>query len=103
MLNVVAALQQRCGKVLITLESDVVTTSETDVGTTVIVDRATTLWQRCPNVTVPAGMCEEETSQWQSDFVTLIKGPVPIYWKKHPLPRSLKSCLKSNAAVGTCE
>ena len=43
MLNVVAALQQRCGKVLITLESDVVTTSETDVGTTVIVDRATTL------------------------------------------------------------
>ena len=43
MLNVVATLQQRCGNVLITLESDVATTSETDVGTTVIVDRATTL------------------------------------------------------------
>ena len=38
MLNVVATLQQRCGNVLITSESDVVTTSETDVGTTIIFD-----------------------------------------------------------------
>ena len=46
--------QQRCGNVLITSESDVVTTLETDVMTTLIFDRATTLWQRqqrrCDNV-----------------------------------------------------
>ena len=46
MLNVVATLQQRCGNVFITSESDVVTTSETDVGTTLIFDRVTTLLQR---------------------------------------------------------
>ena len=46
MLNVVATLQQRCGNVLITSESEVVTTLETDVRTTLIFDRATTLWQR---------------------------------------------------------
>ena len=34
MLNVVATLQQPCGNVLITSESDVVTTLETNVGTT---------------------------------------------------------------------
>ena len=34
MLNVVATLQQPCGNVLITSESDVVSTSETNVGTT---------------------------------------------------------------------
>ena len=45
-LNVMATLQQRCGNVLITSESNAVTTSETDVGTTLIFDRATTLWQR---------------------------------------------------------
>ena len=39
MLNVVATLQLRCGNVLITLESGVVTTSETDIGTTLIFDR----------------------------------------------------------------
>ena len=38
MLSVVATLQQRCGNVLIT--------SETDVGTTLIFDSATMLWQR---------------------------------------------------------
>ena len=38
MLNVVAKMQQRCGNVLITSESDVVTKSETDVGTTLIFD-----------------------------------------------------------------
>ena len=42
LLNVVPMLQQCCGNVLITSESDVVTTSETDVGTTLIFDRATT-------------------------------------------------------------
>ena len=45
MQNVVATLQQHCGKVLITSESDVVTTSEIDVGTTSIFDRVTTLWK----------------------------------------------------------
>ena len=58
MFNVAATLQQRCGNLLITSESDVVTTSETDVGATLIFDRATT-WkrqqQRCDNATVPAG------------------------------------------------
>ena len=46
-----------------TLESDVVTTSETDVGTThfrpchnVVTTSTTTLWQRCHNVAVPAGL-----------------------------------------------
>ena len=43
MLNVVATLQQRYGNVLITSQSDVVTTSETGFGTTLIFDRATTL------------------------------------------------------------
>ena len=43
MLNVVVTLQQRCGNVLITSESDFVTTSETDVGTNLIFDRVTTL------------------------------------------------------------
>ena len=60
MLNVVATLQQRCGNVLITSESDVVTMSDTDVVTTLIFDRVTTLSQRqqrrCHNVTVPAGL-----------------------------------------------
>ena len=42
MLNVVAKMQQRCGNVLITSESDVVTKSETDVGTTLIFDWVTT-------------------------------------------------------------
>ena len=42
MLNVVATMQQRCGNVLITSESDVVTMSETDVGTTLIFDWVTT-------------------------------------------------------------
>ena len=42
-LNVMATLQQRCGNVLITSESNAVTTSETDVGTNLIFDRATTL------------------------------------------------------------
>ena len=54
MLNLVATLQQRCGNVLISSESNLVTTSETDVGTTLIFHRATTLWQRqqgrCDNV-----------------------------------------------------
>ena len=47
-------LQQSCGNVLITSESDVVTTSETDIGTTLIFGRVTTLWQRqqrrCGNI-----------------------------------------------------
>ena len=43
MLNVVATMQQRCDNVLITLESDVVTTLETNFGTTLIFDRVTTL------------------------------------------------------------
>ena len=47
MLNVVTTLQQRCGNVLKTSESDIVTT--------LIFDRVTTLWQRCQNVAVPAG------------------------------------------------
>ena len=42
MLNVVTMLQQRCGNVLITSESDAVTTSETDVDTTLIFDRSST-------------------------------------------------------------
>ena len=46
MLNIVATLQQYCGNVLITSESEVATTSETDVGTTLIFDRVTILWQR---------------------------------------------------------
>ena len=50
MLNVVATLQQRCGNVLITSESDVVTTSETNVGITLIFEPChnvvTTLSQR---------------------------------------------------------
>ena len=54
MLNVVATLQQRCGNVSVTSESDVVTTSETDVGTTLILDHVTTLGQRqqrrCDNI-----------------------------------------------------
>ena len=60
MLNVVVTLQQRCGNVLITSESNVVTTSETDVGTTSIFDRVTTLWKRCHNVAVPAGLFSYE-------------------------------------------
>ena len=43
MLNVVATLQQRYGNVLITSDSDVITTSETGFGTTLIFDRATAL------------------------------------------------------------
>ena len=43
MFNVVAVLQQRCGNVLITSESDAVTTLETVIDTTLIFDRATTL------------------------------------------------------------
>ena len=43
MLNAVATLQEGCGNVLITSESDVVITSETDNGTTLIFDSATTL------------------------------------------------------------
>ena len=43
MLNVVATLQQRYGNVLITSDSDVVTTSETGSGTTLIFGRGTTL------------------------------------------------------------
>ena len=50
MLNVVATLQLRCGNVLITLESGVVTTSETDIGTTLIFDR-------CDNV-VTTSLCQ---------------------------------------------
>ena len=61
MLNVVATLQQRCGNVLITSESDAVTTSETDIGTTLIFDRVTTLWQcqqrRCDKV-VTTSLCQ---------------------------------------------
>ena len=70
MLNVVAMLQQRCGNVLITSESDVVITSETDVDTTLIFDRyhnvvttsTITLWQwqRCHNVAVPAGFMRKD-------------------------------------------
>ena len=60
MLNAVAMLQQGCGNFLIKSESDVVITSETDVGTTLIFDRnttsTTTLWQRCHNVAMPAGL-----------------------------------------------
>ena len=64
MRNVVATLQQRCGNVLITSESDIVTTSETNVGTPLIFDRVshnvvatstTTLSQRCHNVLVSSG------------------------------------------------
>ena len=66
MLNVVATLQQRCGKVLITSVSDVVTTSETDVGTTLIFDRAKTLWQRQQrrfhNVAMPAEILQNRCS-----------------------------------------
>ena len=43
MLNVVPTLQQHCGNVLATSESDAVTTSENGAGTTLIFDRATTL------------------------------------------------------------
>ena len=61
MLNVVATLQQRCGNVLKTSGSDVVTMSETDVGTTLIFDRFTTSSQRqqrrCDNV-VPTTLCQ---------------------------------------------
>ena len=41
-------LWQRCGNVLTTLDSSVVTTSETDVAITLIFDCATTLRQRQP-------------------------------------------------------
>ena len=61
MFNVVAVLQQRCGNVLITSESDAVTTLETVIDTTLIFDRATTLWQRqqrrCDNV-VTTSLCQ---------------------------------------------
>ena len=61
MLNVVMTLQQRCGNVLITSESEVVTTSETDFGTTLIFDRTRTLWQRqerrCDNVVTTSLCC----------------------------------------------
>ena len=61
MLNVMATLQQRCGNILITSESNIVTTSETDVGATLIFDRATTLSQRqqrrCHNV-VTTSLCQ---------------------------------------------
>ena len=60
MLNVAATLQQCCGNLLITSESDVVTTSETDVGTTLIFDRVTTRkrqQQRCDNV-VTRSLCQ---------------------------------------------
>ena len=43
MVIVLVALLQRCSKVLITSESDAVTTSEADVGTALIFDRVTTL------------------------------------------------------------
>ena len=60
-LNVMATLQQRCGNILITSESNAVTTSETDVGTNLIFDRATTLWQRqqrrCDNV-ITTSLCQ---------------------------------------------
>ena len=49
MLNVVVTLQQCCGNVLITSESDIVTTSETDVDTILILDHVTTLLQRVNN------------------------------------------------------
>ena len=61
MLNVVGTLQQCCGNILKTSESDDVTTSETDVGTTLIFDSSTTLWQsqqrRCDNV-VTTSLCQ---------------------------------------------
>ena len=64
MLNVVATLQQRCGNVLITSESDVVTASETDVGTALIFDHATALRQHqqrhCDNI-VAASLCQLES------------------------------------------
>ena len=62
-----ATLQQRCGNVLITSESEFVTTLETDVRTTLIFDRATTLWQHqqrhCDNV-VTASQYQLEYSQY---------------------------------------
>ena len=64
MLNVVATLQQRCGNVLIT--------SETDVGTTLIFDHVTTLWQRqqrrCNNV-VTTLLCQLGPSNMTSCFL----------------------------------
>ena len=59
MLNFLATLQQRCGNVLITSESNIVRTSETDVGLTLIFDRATTRQRqhrRCHNI-VTTSLC----------------------------------------------
>ena len=43
MFNVVVALEQRCGNVLTTSDSDAVTTLETEVDATLTFDLATTL------------------------------------------------------------
>ena len=60
MLTVVATLQQRCGNVLITLESDAVRkrrwhNSHFRPCHSVVTTSTATLWQRCHNVAVPAG------------------------------------------------
>ena len=73
MLNVVAVLQQRCGNVLITSESDVATTSETEVGTTLIFDSVKTLWQR--------QQPRSEFIQWTTNTKTLGMCPInSILW-----------------------
>ena len=81
MLNIVATLQQRCGNVLITSESEIVTTSETNVNTTLIFDPVTTLWQGCHVVAVPAGKMLRHFLRSTCSGVTVVDfGQLNICW-----------------------
>ena len=77
MLNVV--LWQLCGNVLISSESNVVTTSETDVSTTVIFNRATKLWQRQQRRGTTLSQCR------CANWITLL-------WKKEHFSKGEKLC-----------
>ena len=72
-LNVVVTLQQRCGNVFVTLESDVVTKSET----TSVQVSFSSVSQLCDNV--------------NNDVVTTLSQPHSATWEKYASVRSKNS------------